>query len=585
MKRTAVAMFVALLVALAALAIRTSVSPDPIRADVEHALSLWADRPIAFAGTPEVRLLPWPRIRWTDVTLTATDDGTTLGRSDEIAVTLSPWNLLLGRAERTSITLRHPAIALPRIDNPTLADLGRRLGRIGPLRLSIVDGRLDTPDPLESIGPIDAELDWAGTGARISLEAGFRWHGAAARFTLRGPSPAELRRGAATPISVTATAPGLDAGFDGTFALDAAHRLDGNLSLTLADPTTFARWVDRPRAAEYLGGRLELRGELHSTATAATLAVSSAVLGSADTRGVLSLRWDTPELLAGGTLAFDTIDIRDDRNAFLGPGWATIALDRDRWPLALDLRLSAGHVVTRTFQLDKVAASLHLADRQVNAEIGEATLWNRPLSMVLRGDLADDGLRATVKGEVRDLPVTEIARLFGIEGFEGGTAGASFEADARCARLGSCLAALDGRLKLGARDLSVVGLAPFGDVSRFHPIVLAARSITRKTSWQRAELDLRILGQKAIVDSIEVIGDIAHFTLSGTGDLATGQVDLGGNATFPNFRLDPSRNGSGTINVPVRVGGSVRHLEVTPGSPTTSGPPTEAEKPAEPEKP
>ena len=567
MKRSAVALLVAVVAALVALTIRTTVSPDAIRADMELALSAWAGRPIALAGAGEVHLLPWPGVHWSAVTVSLVEDGTALGRIDEVEASLSPLGLVLGRAEAASLTLRRPDLRLAAIERPTVADLGRRLATLVPTRLTVVGGRIAvTGADEDTIDALAATVSWPSQSGRLDIEATFRRAGAPVHLSLRDLSPQDLLRDRPSRLVAAIEVPGLEVGFNGTVAFDDAHRLDGKLSLTLADPAALIRWLGRPLPETLLGGGLEVEGIVAATGTTATLAPTRALFGRSPAKGVLSLRWDTPEPLAGGTLAFDTIDIRDDRAAFFGPGWMAVALDRQRLPVALDLRLSARRLITRTVELEKVAASLHLAEHRLNAEIGDATLWDSPVSLVMSGDLGDGGLHAQIKGSARDLPVADIAKLFGIDGVEAGTAGVNFDGETRCTRLGTCLESLDGRVRVTARNLTVVGLSPFGDVSRFHPVALAARSVTRKSNWQRADLDLRLLGEKATVTTLEVIGDVARFTLTGTGDLATGRVDLAGSAAFPTIRLDPTRNGNGSLTVPIRIGGSVRHLEVTPGS-------------------
>jgi hypothetical protein len=119
-----------------------------------------------------------------------------------------------------------------------------------------------------------------------------------------------------------------------------------------------------------------------------------------------------------------------------------------------------------------------------------------------------------------------------------------------------------------------MGVSPFADVSRFHPVALAATSAPKKTRWPRADLDAHVLGTGLTIDSLTMVGDLTALALAGSGDLVGGRVDLTGRATFPSILLDPARNSTGTLTVPLRIQGPIDRLEVTPGTAPAAPPPT-----------
>ena len=240
----------------------------------------------------------------------------------------------------------------------------------------------------------------------------------------------------------------------------------------------------------------------------------------------------------------------------------------------------------RDDDLERVAASLHLADGRIAAEIGDAQIWKKPLALSLAGTFDDAGLAAEVKATARGLPLVELARLADIDGVESGAATIDVAGTTRCARLGDCAAAFASRVHAEATDVAVIGLAPFADVTRFHPVALAAHTGNRRTLWTNAALDLRLADGEATIDGLHLVGDVADLTLAGSGDVASGRIALTGTAGFPALRLDPGRNPRATVAVPIRVGGTLRRLEVLPGAPppepagTTTTPTTTPTAPA-----
>lgn len=574
MTRTALALFVALVVALAALALRATVTPEAVHAEIERTLSQWAGRPVALTGLGEAHLLPTPGVRFTGAALVETD-GRVLATAEAIDVSLAPAALLRGATRPATVALTRPELRFAGSDLPgraELAEFERRWAAPDPVEITIESGRIVFASRPETVEAIDAELAWGGSEGRLSLATGFRWRDAAAKLTLRGPTLGDTRRLHPADVAIAFEGPGVDLSLDGTLARGDLPRLAGRLRLALADPARLARWIGEDRIAPLVTGPIDLTGHLDVSTSAATLTLGRAGFGTTAATGALSLRWDLAEPLFAATLACDTIDLRDGRPLLFGPGWSSLPLAGRRPPLSLDLRLSARRVVARTFDLERAAASLHLAEGFLNAEIGEATLWHRPFAVVLRGEFDDDGLRAALRGTVRDLPMIELARFLDVDGVETGTIGFDAEATTRCARLGDCLPALETHLRATATDIGVIGFSPFAEVSRFHPIALAARPSEKKTLWTRADLDLRLRSDKARVETLEAVAEAANLSLSGAVDLASGRVDLAGLAGFPAIRLDPGRNPRASLSVPIQVGGTLRRLEIGPGSPITAAP-------------
>ncbi|TBW35984.1 hypothetical protein EYW49_15340 [Siculibacillus lacustris] len=572
MMRPAVALIVVAVLIVAAVAVRSSIAPDRLRADAERRIAAWVGTPLRLRGTAEVRLMPMPNVRFTDVAASTVDGATALGRADAMVVWLSPTALLRGAVVATGLTLSHPVVetTAPDLDG-LVARLRERARAAPPGRIDIDAGVLTLRAPEgggETIEAIDATLVQPPAGGTFEASATLRWHGEAATFALRTPGPAATS--AAGPTELRIGAPGFDLDFAGT--ADAQGAVAGTFATSLADPARFARWSGHPADPTLLDGPLALSGRLTIAGTTATLAGARLDLAGDRGEGALALQFDGPRPQLAGTLAFDVLDYGSARTGVLGAGWRAVALDRIAPPFDLDLRLSASRIVVAGLSLGRVAASLAATEGRLLVEIGNADLWTTPVSAALRGDIGEEGLRAQFKATAGELPLAPLLSLLAIPGVESGRTAATLDADLRCRRLGDCLAQLAGRLRLDARTVTVTGASPFGDVTRFHPIVVKAAAPASTSVWDRIDADLRFAGRRAEVDRLDIDSRGTRFVLKGTGDLVTGALDLVGNAFFPAFRPDPARSGSDTITIPIRVGGNVRRLETTQRTPVGVSP-------------
>lgn len=574
MKRPALALVFAVALALAALALREAVAPDRLRADVERTLAAWTGRALSLTGTASFEILPRPHVRWTGVALTAPDLGA-IGTAEEVRVTLSLADLLRARIRPAGVTLTAPRLTLAALPLPALGDVEARLRAVPPLRLAVTDGRVRLPGDGDTaaIEGLALDLDWPSGDRRAALEAKLAWRGLPVRLEIQGPTPSELAAEEPTRLAGEFGIAGSAMGFRGTVRAGPARHVRGEISLALSSPSDLLRRLGYPDLAGYLAADTVLVGDLAAGGDAATLTLTRAELGDTALKGALSLRWSGETPLLAATLAADTLDLRDVHPPHFGPAWADLPLDRVGADATIDLRVSVGRLFTRTLRLDGLAASLHLGEGRLNAELGEATLWGGRLSLLGRGELDAEGLRLGLRGEARALPLREVARFLGAEGVEEGSANATFTAETRCARPRDCPAGLDGRLAVAVRDAALMGVSPFADVSRFHPVALAAPSAPKKTRWPRADLDAHVLGTGLTIDSLTMVGDLAALSLAGSADLLGGRVDLAGRATFPSIRLDPDRNSTGALTVPLRIQGPIDRLEVAPG--TAPAPPAE----------
>lgn len=555
---------IAALIALAGLIVgattlRGAIAPDEIRREVETTLTGWLGAPVRVAGEARALLLPTPRLRWTDAAVTDAS-GATVTTAAEIEAPVSLTALLAGRIETDGLILRGARLKLGADTVRSLA-LSARLFALPPIDLRLENARVELAHAAgsETIETLDLAVAHKAVGAGLNLDGTARWRGEAVALAARLPGDAASPR-----WRVSLSGAGATLAADGVKTADPTARWTASTSLDVTDPGRLARLLGV--GADVLRAPLRLEGALTVADGTATLADAALRLGRTSAKGSLALVTGGDEPTIGGTLAFDTIAFRSDAPLF-GDGWRRLALARDRFGIALALRLSATELVTPRFTLTRPAMALDLAGGRLDAQIGDIGLWGKPASLGVVGNLGGDGLNAKIRAVAKELPAAELGTLFAVDGIEAGTVEASFEGATTCATLGACVEAISGRATIAANNLTVTGLSPFGDVTRFHPIVLGPKTAPKKTTWSSARALLDLAGHDARVDTVELIGNDARFSLKGKGDLARGGVELTGHAFFRNQRPTPSRPTTDEIRIPLRVHGTVQRLEITPAMP------------------
>lgn len=587
-KRTVIALVAFAVLAFAAMTVRATIGVESARSEVEQRLEALTGLSLRLAGPGSTRLWPWPGVRFDDVTLSTAGDGRVLARMDALDLKLDVAALLLGRLAADELRLVRPDMRLALgAGRPGLDDLAGRLAAWQPATVVVDKGRLTLRPGTageEVIDGLDARFSWPRPSANVTISAGFRWRGETVAVEGEAPSPARLFGTGPEPWSLRLVSQPLRLSLSGVGGPRVAARFDGSIDVDVTDAARFGRWTGWPGVPDLLAGRLRLDGRIGADATTLTMPAARVDLAGNKGEGALTLTWDKARPRLGGTIAFTEMDFTAEKRRPYGAGWRVLPLGTLAEDLDLDLRLSTPSLRLPSVTFTRVAGALHLAEGRIHAEIGEAQFFEKPLSMVVRGTVGRDGLRAQVRGNGDDLPAAAVADLLELPGVEAGSTAIALEAETRCRELGACLVGLDGRLSLDVRGAAVTGASPFADISRFRPIVPQSNGTRVTATWERFGAELRLRGPAAEVTRVEIVGQGARFLFAGTGDLATGAVDLAGHAYFPAFRPDPSRTGTSEVAVPMRIGGTLRRLEAMArdAAPIPGTPPKGATEPTAP---
>jgi AsmA protein len=365
------------------------------------------------AGRSTAALLPVPRLKFTDVTISARD-GTRVAHAAQLAGEVRIAPLFAGRIELAEAALHDATVEVhPGAAATTVRRLRERAnGAASPVRRIIVtSGRLVLHEPNEraptTVEQVNVVASWPKPDGPVDASGSVSWQGEPVDFTLSELRPTALAAGGSTRFSVrlkspnvSLTAAGETSGLDGRSA--------GRIALTarsVRDLAMMARVAAPPARAS---AAVSLDGDF--TAESRLVSFPSARLGLATDRleGALSVRLDGDRPAIAGTLASDQLDLSDALVPFtqvLRPegSWSDEAFaGGDPGGVDLDVRLSATTARLGPVRLDDFAGALLLKPGRIEASVGRAGLHRGTgkgrLTVTTLRNRSDVRLQASLEG-------------------------------------------------------------------------------------------------------------------------------------------------------------------------------------------
>jgi AsmA protein len=368
------------------------------------------------AGRSTAALLPVPRLKFMDVTITAAD-GTRVAQAAQLTGELRIAPLFAGRIELAEAALHGAAIDL-RLDaaGRTVRHLRERANGRGATsspvrrlivtsgRVSVHDGSDRTPTMVEKVNLV---ASWPKPDGPIEASGSISWQDEPIDFSLSELRPGALASGAQTRFAVrlkspnmSLTASGETSGPDGRSA--------GRLTLAARSVRDVAMLVRLTPPSARAGAALSLDGDF--TAEGRLVSFPSARLGLGLDRleGALSLRLDGDRPAIAGTLASDQLDLSDaptQLSQILGPegAWSGDAVGSgDTGSVDIDVRLSASTARIGALRLDDFAGALLSKPGRIEASVGRAGLHRGTgkgrLTVTSVRNRADVRLQASLEG-------------------------------------------------------------------------------------------------------------------------------------------------------------------------------------------
>ncbi|MGU3539173.1 AsmA family protein [Methylobacterium sp. A54F] len=353
-------------------------------------------------GATTLTLLPLPRLGFARTRIRAGADGPVLAEGGSLAIELSPWALLAGRAEVGGFLLDGADLRLGSPgDRPWAEPLRRLAARLGtdaashPRRLALTHATVsgqDSAGRAEQARDVDVVLSWPLWSAALECGGSLTWRGAQTRFSLASLRPAELIAGAESPFvasaawpagSLTAEGSGRLGGQDGASLKGTGRLATRSLAETLA-------WLDGSVALAPFIETFSVEGRFEAGPRALMLPAVRVGVGSNVLEGAGSASFGEGRTAVQATLAAESLNLAPLLGSLMrtfdghGAGGARpIALA----PLTggdLDLRLSAGSGRIGPVLLDDLAASVLVRGPSVEVALNRASLQGG----VLKGRIA-----------------------------------------------------------------------------------------------------------------------------------------------------------------------------------------------------
>jgi AsmA protein len=368
------------------------------------------------AGRSTAALLPVPRLKFKDVTITAAD-GTRVAQAAQLTGELRIAPLFAGRIELAEAALHDAAIDL-RLDaaGGTVRHLRQRANGRGATsspvrrlivtsgRVSVHDGSDRTPTTVEKVNLV---ASWPKPDGPIEASGSISWQDEPIDFSLSELRPGALASGAPTRFSVRLKSPNMSLSASGeTSGPDG--RSAGRLTLAARSVRDLAMLVRVTPPSARAGAALSLDGDFTAEGRLVSFPSARLGLGADRLEGALSLRLHGDRPAIAGTLASDQLDLSDaptQLSQILGPegAWSGDTVGSgDTGSVDIDVRLSASTARIGALRLDDFAGALLSKPGRIEASVGRAGLHRGTgkgrLTVTSVRNRADVRLQASLEG-------------------------------------------------------------------------------------------------------------------------------------------------------------------------------------------
>lgn len=539
-----------------------------------------------FAGPIQLRLLPNPKLKFSQVSV-AHADGSLRGKAAEMTASVRLLALVAGRLDFSSIALSAPEIdaAVPS-DAATpaawVAPMARFFASLdGSARVTITNGTVfaRSGSAISTVArDINLVLAERDKDEPLQLAGSLNWRGQVTSLEVMWPtSPASNRTTFKTRSEL------LRSSFDGKLIPgEGALRLDGNLDIETPAFARLVGWFGEAAPLSSLVGQMKLTAVASLRGNVLELTSAALQLDRDRLEGALSVRtsenrWNLSGTFAGATLDMDRMVLAIDPRSAPGVDRnADFAINLDDWTRHdVDLRISIENARLAGAKLSTVAAQLMVGQGRIEASILRATAYrgNVRARAVLSKPASLTDLRVQTTIERLDLAQAS-ADMAGARRLTG-TASGQLSVEGAGASFNEVLGSLSGRASANIRNGEIPGLALAEVVRRSERQPLSALRDWRsgRTGFELANFTATISNGNVQLTDANMFGSSFKATLTGRANLAERQLSLSG-------RLAAT---AGTLQIPFEINGSLIDPVVTPDlSALLSGPGQAAPQKAQP---
>lgn len=379
---------------LAAAALAAFMPTETVRRAVAIHISAITGQTVTVNGAAKLWFLPTPSVSVNRLEVGGANGGDNVLEAEGVTAKLSLLGLLRGRIEITSIKLLKPhfvfvvgsegkanwrsgASLLSLFVPSDASDTGPRLGDV-----TIENGQINyRDDPARrrgEIGDINVSVSWPLIGSSLSGSGSFRLRGDVITFRGSLDRPAALFRRDISPFELSFDTKSIQAKLSGNALAGGDVHLESKLSFTSPSMKALAAWLAPEVQNVPAFGPIEATSKL--TVLDRMLTLDETVLKAAGARGegTLSLAFGATRTSLQGTMDFDKLDAKPllDMQIPTHETNAGTSIDSDRLgPLDVDMRLSVAQLGFGNSQVQRAALSFFARQGQVEASIGDGTIF------------------------------------------------------------------------------------------------------------------------------------------------------------------------------------------------------------------
>jgi AsmA protein len=414
-----------------------------VRERIAFELSVWSGYQVSIEADPAIRLFPLRAVLSGVQLKEWTSDGPPVLAADEIILSLSPLDALLGDVSFSKMRIIRPVLRteptatgfhLPRLpgggrmanavkdaqvltaaspDDPDVSMLpGDPFGTV-----EFFEGRiLDAADDSELVTECSGILSWPRLDRPGSVRASGIWRGETVIIELASNEPMLLLAGGTAQMRVGFSgAPG-NFDFDGTANLSDKPYFDGRGAFSTSSLRRMLEWSRADLGAQPDMNAVSMQGRVQGDGQRVKFDELALDVDGSSGTGVFELALSQPVPVVSGTLAFQTIDLMTIMSAFIPvgaeadePGAILDTGFTER--LNLDLRLSAAQATAGSVSLADVAATAQIRDGFALFDISDARAFDGSVQA---------GARLDRKGNSTDVELS--LRATDVDGAAFGTA-------------------------------------------------------------------------------------------------------------------------------------------------------------------
>lgn len=416
---------------------------------------------------------------------------------------------------------------------------------------------------------INATVTWPSLASPMTTAGNLVWRGEVLNFKTSSDDPIGLASGGTTRAAVMIDSSRFTLDVKGQFSTTVDFAVDGQINLRVPSVRALARWFDAGLPEGSGLQKLTLASKFLLGGT--KISFSEATLGldgnSAEGAVIVKLEGPRPQLQA--TLAAPTLDL----NPYLPPaaaaskgaaakpapgGWSTEAIDLSALTMInADLRLSAGKITARNYDLGSGAITAALTDGQLTVQLAELKAYGGQVNGTLVIDGRDEVPAVSTNFGAQGVGLSRLLTDMAKFSYIDGTGDISGKLQASGGSTSELVASLSGKLTLTAANGAIKGMDVAGVVQALRGKRLEGwlTAVGKDTKFDRLRAEFYV--DRGIAENRDFLLKGAAVEISGSGrvDLPARSLDYRVSAALVAPPADASSPPRTVVALPLIVEG------------------------------